>query len=145
MTQTHFFHQYHNYSAVASMVRIINNILFIIFIFITINVSQCLAKSSQDSDISTFAENKLFPILIREKLCSSIKDCRDKEYFLCVSWETISCEIYGVSSEKLINEIFLLMLTSRLNIRSLVFWGSTSRKKTFFEKPLLNYINRARG
>jgi hypothetical protein len=89
--------------------------------------------------------NILSPILIREGLCNSRQDCREREYFFCVSWETISCDVYGITDEKLIKEIFRAMLNSGLKVRSFTFWHSTYQEKSFFEKPLLRYNDRTEG
>ena len=103
------------------------------------------AKGPLDNDVADFSKNILSPILIREGLCNSRQNCRDREYFFCVSWETISCDVYGITDEKLIKEIFLAMLNSGLKVGSFSFWRSTYREKSFFEKPFLNYNNRTGG
>ncbi|MFZ2161215.1 MAG: hypothetical protein WAW02_03265 [Sideroxyarcus sp.] len=95
--------------------------------------------------MSAFSNNILTPILVREGLCSSSQDCRNKELFFCISWETISCDVYGISDEKLIKEIFLAMLNSGMKVRNFDIWRSKYREKAFFEKPLLSYINRTGG
>lgn len=110
-----------------------------------ISASPSWAKGPLDSDVSDFSNNILSPILIREGLCNSRQNCREREYFFCVSWETISCEVFGITDEKLIKEIFWAMLNSGLKVRSFVFWHSTRHEKSLFEKPLLNYINRTGG
>lgn len=107
--------------------------------------SPCWAKGPLDNDVSNFSKEVLSPILIRARLCSSRQNCREREYFFCVSWETISCDVYGITDEKLIKEIFLAMLNSGLKVGSFRFWSSTYREKSFFEKPLLSYINRTGG
>lgn len=103
------------------------------------------AKGPLDNDVSNFSQNILFPILIREGLCNSAQNCRQREYFFCVSWETISCDVYGITDEKLIKEIFLAMLKNGLKVGSFTFWHSTYREKSFFEKPLLHYNDRTGG
>lgn len=110
-----------------------------------LGASPSWAKGPLDNDVSDFSKNILSPILIREGLCNSRQNCREREYFFCVSWETISCDVYGITDEKLIKEIFLAMLNSGLKVGSFRFWNSTYREKSFFEKPLLSYINRTGG
>jgi len=108
-------------------------------------VSPSWAKGPLDNDVFDFSKNILSPILIREGLCNSREDCREREYFFCVSWETVSCDVYGITDEKLIKEIFWAMLTSGLTVGSFTFWHSTYREKSFFEKPLLRYSDRTGG
>lgn len=117
----------------------------VLLILILHGANQSWAKGPLDSDVADFSKNTLTPILIREGLCDSRQDCRDREYFFCVSWETISCDVYGITDEKLIREIFLAMLNSGLKVGSFTFWRSTFHDKSFFEKPLLHYNNRTRG
>ena len=109
------------------------------------SASPSWAKGPLDNDVSDFSKNILSPILIREGLCNSRQNCREREYFFCVSWETISCDVYGITDEKLIKEIFLAMLKSGLKVGSFTFWHSTYREKSFFEKPLLHYNDRTGG
>ena len=113
-------------------------LLIVVFFF----ASNSWAKGPLDSDVAEFSKNILTPILVREGLCTSRQDCRDKEYFFCISWETISCNVFGITDKKLIKEIFIAMLNSELKIRNFDFWRSTYREKSILEKPLLRYIDR---
>lgn len=123
------------------MMKLFLYLLSISFFF----VNPSFAKGPLDSDVAEFSENILTPILVREGLCSSRQDCREKEYFFCVSWKSISCDVFGIANEKLIKEIVLAMLNSELKIHSFHFWRSKYREKSVFEKPLLSYINRIGG
>jgi len=107
--------------------------------------SHSWAKGPLDGDASIFGKQILDPILIREKLCNSVQDCREREYFFCTSWESLSCHLYGITDEKIIKEIFLAMLISGLKVSHLRIWRSTHHNKSFFEKPILEFIDHTEG
>ena len=103
------------------------------------------AKGPLDNDVSDFSKNILSPILIREGLCNSRQNCREREFFFCVSWETIGCDVYGITDENLIKEIFMAMLNSGLKVHRFTFWRSTKREKSFFERPILEFSDHTGG
>ncbi len=116
--------------------------LLFILTLLLFSANSSWAKGPLDSDVAEFSTNVLTPILVRNGLCNSHQNCREKEYFFCVSWEAVSCGVYGITDERLIKEIFLAVLNSGLKIHSFSFWSSKYQEKSFFEKPLLNYTNR---
>lgn len=98
-------------------------------------------KGNLDSDEIAFFEHTVNPILIRSKLCDSAGDCLRHDYIFCMSHETLSCDVYGITDEKVIKEIILAVLNSGLRVSSFTFWRSKHQEKSFFERPLLNFTD----
>ncbi|MCF8183541.1 MAG: hypothetical protein K9J43_01040 [Polynucleobacter sp.] len=128
--------------------RGLSPIVPIVIVLLTLTffgASPSWAKGPLDGDASTFGKQTLSPILIREKLCTSVQDCREREYFFCTSWESISCDLYGITDEKIIKEILLAMLNSGLKASHFRFWLRSHRDKSFFDKPILEFIDHTGG
>ena len=99
-------------------------------------------------DASNYFEQTLAPLLIKEKLCVSENDCgeRNKYYFFAVSLSnSIDFYLYGITDERIIKEIILSMLNSGLSISKITFWRSKYNEQSFFEKPLVEFIDRTGG
>jgi hypothetical protein len=110
------------------------------------NSSWALSKGALTRDELDYLDNTFTPILIKAHICTEVhKDCDGKPgepgYVYCDSEETLSCSVYGITDEKVINELFMSMLNSGLNVSSWTFYRSKYHESTFFEKPLLKYEN----
>ncbi|HCA27160.1 MAG TPA: hypothetical protein DEP05_05895 [Betaproteobacteria bacterium] len=92
-----------------------------------------------------FIDHTFYPLLIKEKLCTSVDDCLNRNYIRCLSYDTLTCDVYGVSDPRVIREIFLAILNSGLKISYLAFWRTKHSHTGFFERPLLRFIDRAGG
>jgi hypothetical protein len=106
---------------------------------------QSWAKGPLDGEVADFDTHILVPILIRAQLCSSVQDCDKHRYLLCTSWDSLSCGVYGITDEKVVKEIFLGMLNSGLRVSHFNFWRSKYHEKSFFEKPILEFIDHTGG
>jgi hypothetical protein len=99
----------------------------------------------EDNEIN-FIENTFIPILLKANLCTrATGDCRDIGRITCFSGDSLSCNVYGISDEKVIKEILLAMLNSGLNVSSFTFWKSKYHETSLFERPLLKYVDRTGG
>lgn len=121
--------------------KIIALVTTILLVLILFRENPSWAKGPLDSEASYFIKYTLSPILIREKLCNSIQDCIERDYFLYTSWNTISCDLYGITDEKIIKEIFLAMLSRGLRVSHFCVWRNTNHDKSFFEKPILEFTD----
>jgi hypothetical protein len=100
-------------------------------------------KGILDKDEINLFENTILPLLIKSKLCVSVKgDCYNNRYFICSSDDALACDAYGITDEKVIKEILLAVINSRLKVSAFVFWRSKYHETSFFEKPLLEYKDR---
>lgn len=100
-------------------------------------------KGILDKDEISLFKNTLLPILIKSKICTSVeKDCYENRYFICLSHDALSCDAYGITDEKVIKEILIAVINSGLKVSAFKFWRSKYHETTFFEKPLLEFINR---
>jgi hypothetical protein len=106
---------------------------------------QSWAKGPLDGESSALSRQIVSPILIREKFCSSVQDCRDREFFFSTSNDSISYDLYGVTDGKVVKEIFLAMLNSGLRVSHFRVWRSTYRNKSIFEKPILEFTDNTGG
>ena len=87
-------------------------------------------------------QSTFIPILKKSNLCTNVAgDCR-ADHIICISGDTLSCDVYGISDGNIIKEIFLAMLNSGLNVSSFNFWRSKYHETSLFERPLLEYSNR---
>jgi len=82
------------------------------------------------------------PILIKAHICTQVRGDCEKGYVICGSNETLDCTIYGITDAKVIRELFMSMLNSGLNVSSFTFYRSKYHEGSFFEKPLLEFIDR---
>lgn len=99
-------------------------------------------------DASNYFEHTLVPLLIKEKLCNSKEDCGETHnyFFFAISWsESIDFDLYDITDERVIKEILLSMLNSGLRISRITFWRSKFHEQSFFEKPLVEFIDRTGG
>lgn len=117
----------------------------VLLTLILVGASPSWAKGPLDGEVSAFYDRTISPILIREDLCSSVQDCVEHRYLLCTSWDALSCNVYGITDERIIKEIFLAMLNSGLRISHLNFWRSKRDDKYFFEKPILEFADHTGG
>src|ERR1035438_6687848 len=78
------------------------------------------------TDEIAYIKNVLDPQLVKAGVCSSAKECDDNydRYNTCLSGRALSCDIYGISDEKMIREILLSMLNSQLRVGQITFWGN---------------------
>lgn len=113
----------------------------LIWALMLFSASPIWAKGPLDSESSAFSKQIVSPILIREKLCKAVQDCRDREYFYSTSSDSISYDLYGITDAKVIREIFLAMLNSGLNVSHFRVWRSPYRNKSIFEKPILEFTD----
>ena len=116
---------------------------------VVLALSLCMAsvcakglKGSLEPNELEWFYNSFIPILKKHNLCTNVAgDCK-ADHIICMSHETLSCDVYGISDEKVIREIFLAMLNSDLNVSSFKFWKSKYHETSLFERPLLEYSNR---
>lgn len=130
-----------NNSSLASLIALI---VLLVLPFLCVNSSWAIgnSKGSLDSEEIYFFEHTFLPILIKANICHEVsKDCGD-DYVLCYSADALRCDVYGITNKKVIKEILFAILNSGLKIESFTFWRSTFKKKSFFEKPLLEFIDR---
>lgn len=116
----------------------ITTVLLALTLFI---VNQSLAKGPMDSEASYFIKHTISQIFIREKLCISAQDCIEHNYLLYTAWNSISYDMYGITDEKIIKEIFLAILNSDLKISHFRVWDKSKSNKSFFDKPILEFTN----
>jgi hypothetical protein len=125
--------------------RIAKSLLFIVLIF------GCLSgcdtggnmKGALADDELAYIENGLYPLLVKAGTCSSPDECHNnyRKYWTCFSHNALSCEIYGVTDKKMIMEILLSMINSKLRIRQVTFWRPLDDQNHFFETPLLEFTD----
>ena len=113
----------------------------IMFSALLLHAPASTAKGPLDGEVASYFKNTLAPLLMAKKLCTSVQDCREHEYFFCTAWTAISCEVYGITDERIVREIFLSVLNSELRVRAITFWASKYHKGSIFEKPLLEFID----
>ena len=131
------------------MKKILNIVLsiFVAIALIFFGASSSWAKANpkgilDDNEIS-FLQHTLYPILIKSKLCvSATADCIALDYILCTSADALSCDIYGITNKRTINEILFAALNSGLPISSFIFWRNKHEAQSFFEKPIMEFIDR---
>lgn len=130
-----------NNSSLSPLVFLLTALLF----FASPVLAKGNSKGSLDSEELYFFNDTLLPILVNANICHAVrKDCRN-DYILCYSADALSCDVYGIADEKVIKEILIAVLNSKLKVLSFTFWRSSYKKKTFFEKPLLEFIDRTGG
>lgn len=102
-------------------------------------------KGNLEKEELDFIDYTFIPILIKNNVCvKATGDCRH-DYILCMSLDSFSCDVYGITDEKAIKEVFLAVLNSRLNVSSFTFWRSKYHETSLLEKPLLKFIDHTRG
>jgi hypothetical protein len=100
-------------------------------------------KGNLEANELGWVQNVFIPILRKSNLCTNeMGDCR-VDHIICWSGETLSCDVYGISDERVIKEIFLAMLNSDLKVSSFNFWKNRYHETSLFERPLLAYTNRS--
>lgn len=131
-----------NNSSLASLIAL-TLLLVLPFLCVSSSWAKGNSKGSLDSEEIYFIKNTLFPILIKARLCvSAEKDCSNDDNFICLSHDALACDAYGIADEKVIKEILLAVLNSGLKIESFKFWRTKYHEISFFEKPLLEFIDR---
>jgi len=104
------------------------------------------SKGSLDKEERVFFNQTLIPILIKSKVCASATgDCLGGDFFICLSWKSLSCGVYGITDEKVIKELLIAVINSNLKVSSFTFWRSKYHETGVFEKPLVEYVDRTRG
>jgi len=99
-------------------------------------------KGNLEENEINFVENTFIPILIKSNLCvKATGDCRGGHIY-CMSFDSLKCDVYGITNGKVANEIFLAMLNSGLNVSRFNIWKSKYHETGWFEKPLVRYENR---
>lgn len=113
--------------------------------FLLFSATSCWALSKgalTDKEIA-YLDNTFFPILVKAHICKQANgDCISGQYIICGSDETLSCSVFGITDEKVIKEIFMSMLNSGLKVSSFNFHRSKYHEGSFFEEPLLEFIDR---
>lgn len=101
-------------------------------------------KGNFEREEINFIKNRITPILVKAGICSSVHDCEGNywRYYTCDSHDSLSCNIYGITDEKLAREILVEFLNSGLMIGRLAIYEHTSDKKSFIERPGLEFIDR---
>src|SRR5665647_441002 len=102
----------------------INSIKFLRFLLtITLSfvcVSQSLAvgmKGTLTGDEIDYIDNAFYPILIKAHICKEAhKDCSGKYIFCSDSDEALACNVYGITDDKVVRELFMSMLNSGLKV-----------------------------
>lgn len=114
-----------------------------------LNVCPCwaLSKGALNKEELNYFEKTFPQILINAHVCTqALGDCRGKPgepgYVYCGSEETIACDVYGISDEELIKELFMSMLSSGLRFSHIAFHRSKYHEGSIFEKPLLEFTDR---
>lgn len=131
-----------NNSSLASLIAL-TLLLVLPFLCVNSGWAKGNSKGSLDSEEIYFFENTVLPILIKANICHAVrKDCYENGYFICLSHDALACDAYGIADEKVIKEILLAVLNSGLKVESFKFWRSKYHETTFFEKPLLEFIDR---
>lgn len=127
-----------------SMMKILNFSVFLLFFVLGSLLSQSAyagSKGSLSSREISFFENTINPILIKNGVCSSVNDCDGHQYFGCLSYGTLSCNVYGITRMKTIKEIFSAFLNSGIPINNIEFYADRS----WFSRPILSFDFRAEG
>ncbi|HEY3299575.1 MAG TPA: hypothetical protein VGJ90_02290 [Methylophilaceae bacterium] len=101
-------------------------------------------KGNLEIEETEFLNAKIKPILLKAGICKKLTGDCNTDYIQCISSETLKCQIYGVSNEQAIKEILIEVLNSSLNFSSLTIWRSKWEQKSFFEKPVIQFINTAK-
>ncbi len=101
-------------------------------------------------------QNKLLPIFIAHGYCTRVTgDCVGDHLISCddTNFRYLSCDIWGVTNREAINKILVTAIQSNMDIRRLTFWKEQEVEnyntpleyfKSFFKKPVVEYINRIR-
>lgn len=78
------------------------------------------------------------------RICTGVHaDCVGGRYLFCGNAdEELACDVYGITDEKVIKELFMSVLNSGLKVSSFVFHRSKYHEGSIFEKPLLEFIDR---
>ena len=120
----------------------LNQVLIALLLFSAYSCWAVGGKGNLSNSEIAYFENTFFPILIKDHICTQVRgDCFDK-YVFCNSSETLGCAVYGITDKKIIKELFFSMLNSGLNFSGIEFYSSKYHEKSFFEKPILQYIDR---
>lgn len=101
-------------------------------------------KGNLEREEINFIKNRITSILVNAGICSSVHDCEGNywRYYTCDSHDSLSCNIYGITDEKLAREILMEFLNSGLRVGRLAIYEHTSDKKSFIERPGLEFIDR---
>ena len=123
-----------------------------LMLLLTISTS-CWAggmKGNLEGNELDFFYNTFYPILINANICHSAhKDCQN-DYFKCGSFETLNCDIYGVTDEKVIREILIAVLNteqkdSQFRVSTFTFWRGKYHENYFWESPILKLVDHTDG
>lgn len=101
-------------------------------------------KGNLEREELNFIKTRITPIFVKAGICSSIKDCEGNylRYYTCTSHDSLSCNIYGIADKQLAREILMEFLKSGLRVGHLTIYQHTSDKKSFIERPRLEFIER---
>jgi hypothetical protein len=105
-------------------------------------------KGSLSGEEIDFIHNKLEPILVKSNLCASVGKCSGHDYLFCMahgSGYALTCDVYGITDDKVIKELFAAFMNSGLRVSSITFWQSKYHKTSLFEKPLMKYVDHTDG
>lgn len=135
--------QEHRLEKKGGKTRILFTCLALISLFyINASLAGNLKGNLNNKELDFFYHTAI-PILVKSGICTRVTgDCQRGNYFICSSHQSLTCEVYGITNEKVIKQLFLAFLVSELQISSLKFWRSNYHETSIFEKPLLEYIDR---
>ena len=108
-------------------------------------------KGNLESNELDFFYNTVHPILIKANICHVTDgDCVSGDYSTCWSLETLSCDFYGITDEKVIREILIAMLNtekkdSQFRVSSFTFWREKYRDfymiERLWKRPILKFVD----
>ena len=153
---------YENFStAIKKLIRFpfihLNLLPVVLALLLTSIQSHAGTKGTLNADEYNFMVNKIDPILVAHGYCTHHHDeqhhavCLYDEagFISCGSFDTLSCNVWGVTDRGAIREILLAVLHSNLKIERFTFWNIIydppfGEFKTHFEKPIADYIDSTR-
>ena len=95
-------------------------------------------KGNLEASELAFIQGKVFPLLIKYGYCARASgDCLGDYYVTCLSYKSLTCNVWGVTNKRAVFAITKAVLDSNLNISQFIFWRSRYKEKGIFEKPLL--------
>lgn len=102
-------------------------------------------KGNLEKEELYFFNNHFTPILIKYHVCTKPEGDCNSDYIICSSRNSLSCDIYGIKDETAVKELFMAVMNSKLNVSRITFWRSKYHETSFFENPLLNFVDHTGG
>ena len=147
---------YENFSAaIKRLIRFrLNGLPALLALLLMPIQSHAGSKGTLNVDEGHFMQNKIGPILVAHGYCThhqdeqhhALCDYDEAGFISCGSFDTLSCDVWGVTDRGAIREILLAVLHSNLNIERFTFWNIVydppfGEFKSHFEKPIAEYVN----